>query len=115
MIPKSQLESIVRKTVGRTHSAETKVSLDKTDAGPLKHLRVVTNAWKTKSRMERIGKLTKAIFSRVPAAERGHIISIGVFTADEWKGRMDFTRKLSRLGPNSTRKKSVTVGQSTTR
>lgn len=107
MIPKSQLESIVRKTVGRTHSADTKVSLDKTSAGSLKHLRVVTNAWKTKSRMERIGKLTEAIFSQVPATERGHIISIGVFTPDEWKGRLEFTRKLSRIGSRGSRKKSA--------
>src|SRR5437899_2902399 len=53
--------------------------------GPYRVLRVITPAWRSLSRFERILKVQKAITAGLGPNEREDILRVSVLTADEYK------------------------------
>ncbi len=107
MITENKLTEIVRSAVPVSHRSGVTVKLDSASGSKLKDLRVITEAWKKVPRFERAGKVIEALFKSVPLKERGHIISVGVFTKEEWKDRMAFARKLNRITDSGGKPKAV--------
>ncbi len=57
-------------------------------------LRIITPAWKSMSKMDRILKMGEHLMPVIPAKDRKHLFYVSVMTPDEWKEfRMDDDRK----------------------
>ena len=113
MISKPELKRVVRHAIPRPHGSRSIIELDPSSVKTLKHLRVVTEAWKRMPRTERVGKVIDALYAQVPVKDREHIISVGVFTREEWNDRMAFARKLNRITGSAGKPKAVAKKQST--
>ncbi len=66
-------------------SGRFRVTWQPTGLGKYRVLRIVTPAWKSLSRFERILKVQKAIDTQLPAKELENILRVSVLTAEEYK------------------------------
>ncbi len=83
------------------------ISLKATGDPALKHLQVVTESWKSKPRWDRIGKVTDALVKHMPIGEREHIVSVSVFTKEEFADRTAFAKKMARISRGAIARPTV--------
>jgi hypothetical protein len=95
-------ETKVKRLVGQIipKGKPFKVSWDRAGFGRYRVLRVVTPAWRTLPRFERILRVQNAVFDGLAPKEQKHILRVSVLTAEEYKrlfGTIGFTRPRRRL------------------
>src|SRR5438477_13047136 len=77
------VNKVIRQVIPRGH--RFKISLEPTGLGKYKVLRIVTPAWKSLPRFERILKVQKGIDSLLPQRQTDDILPVSVLTADEYR------------------------------
>ena len=92
------MNQVIRQVIPR--GQRFRVTLEPTGLGKYKVLRIVTPAWKSLPRFERILKVQKAIDAHLPEKQIDNILRVSVLTADEY-------RRLRRsIGPHSPLRKA---------
>src|SRR6266487_1624672 len=87
----TNVNKVLRKVIPR--GQRFKVSWEPAGFGKYQVLRVVTPAWKTRPRFERILKVQKAIDAQLPPKMLERILRVSVLTSDEYR------RWLGSVGP----------------
>jgi hypothetical protein len=85
MSANANVKKILRQIIPSIAYKKTRVTWQPTGLGKYRVLRIVTPAWKTLPRFNRILKVQKAINAQLPAKELESILRVSVLTAAEYK------------------------------
>ena len=79
----TSVNEVIRQVIPRSH--RFRATLEPTGVGKYKVLRIVTPAWKSLPRFERILKVQKAIDAHLSESRTNEILRVSVLTADEYE------------------------------
>lgn len=81
----ANVNKVLRQIIPSVAYKKTRVTWQPTGLGKYRVLRIVTPAWKSLSRFDRILKVQKAMDAQLPAKELENILRVSVLTAGEYK------------------------------